>query len=170
MQGRTTTIAYEPVKLQGKHFLTLYVSAQHNLASNVAMAITQQKNLSTIIIIAIGLVALGAAYMVLNWNRKLEATVDARTEELRRANEQLKYRDEMQSEFINVAAHELRTPIQPILGIADVLKSKIRDREQVELLDVILRNVKRFQRLSQETNQKAFQTGGGVNDTSNNIR
>ena len=60
MQGRTTTIAYEPVKLQGKHFLTLYVSAQHNLASNVAMAITQQKNLSTIIIIAIGLVALGA--------------------------------------------------------------------------------------------------------------
>ena len=150
MQGRTTTIAYEPVTLQGKHFLTLYVSAQHNLASNVAMAITQQKNLSTIIIIAIGLVALGAAYLVLNWNRKLEATVDARTEELRRANEQLKYRDKMQSEFINVAAHELRTPIQPILGLADILRSKIRDREQVELLDVILRNVKRFQRLSQD--------------------
>ena len=150
MQGRITTIAYEPVTLQGKHFLTLYVSAQHNLASNVAMAITQQKNLSTIIIIAIGLVALGAAYLVLNWNRKLEATVDARTEELRRANEQLKNRDQMQSEFINVAAHELRTPIQPILGLANVLRSKIRDREQVELLDVILRNVKRFQRLSQD--------------------
>ena len=150
MQGRTTTIAYEPVTLQGKHFLTLYVIAQHNLASSVAMAITQQKNLNTIIIIAIGLVALSAAYLVLNWNRKLEATVDARTEELRRANEQLKYRDKMQSEFINVAAHELRTPIQPILALADILRSKIRDREQVELLDVILRNVKRFQRLSQD--------------------
>ena len=150
MQGRTTTIAYEPVTLQGKHFLTLYVIAQHNLASSVAMAITQQKNLNTIIIIAIGLAALGAAYLVLNWNRKLEATVDARTEELRRANEQLKYRDKMQSEFINVAAHELRTPIQPILALADILRSKIRDREQVELLDVILRNVKRFQRLSQD--------------------
>ena len=108
------------------------------------MAITQQKNLSTIIIIAIGLVALGAAYLVLNWNRKLEATVDARTEELRRANEQLKIRDQMQSEFINVAAHELLTPIRQILGLANVLRSKIRDREQVELLDVILRNVKRF--------------------------
>jgi signal transduction histidine kinase len=150
MQGRTTTIAYEPVTLQGNHFLTLYVIAQHNLASNVAMAITQQKNLSTIIIIAIGLAALGASYLVLNWNRKLETTVDARTEELRRANEQLKYRDKMQSEFINVAAHELRTPIQPILALADILRSKIRDREQVELLDVILRNVKRFQRLSQD--------------------
>ena len=76
--------------------------------------------------------------------------MDARTEELRRANEQLKYRDKMQSEFINVAAHELRTPIQPILALADILRSKIRDREQVELLDVILRNVKRFQRLSQD--------------------
>ncbi|MGB8188360.1 MAG: sensor histidine kinase [Nitrososphaeraceae archaeon] len=150
MQDRTTTIAYEPVTLQGKHFLTLYVIAQHNLASSVAMAITQQKNLNTIIIIAIGLAALSAAYLVLNWNRKLEATVDARTEELRRANEQLKYRDKMQSEFINVAAHELRTPIQPILALADILRSKIRDGEQVELLDVILRNVKRFQRLSQD--------------------
>ena len=150
MQDRTTTIAYEPVTLQGKHFLTLYVIAQHNLASSVAMAITQQKNLNTIIIIAIGLAAIGAAYLVLNWNRKLETTVDARTEELRRANEQLKYRDKMQSEFINVAAHELRTPIQPILALADILRSKIRDREQVELLDVILRNVKRFQRLSQD--------------------
>ena len=45
---------------------------------------------------------------------------------------------------------ELRTPIQPILALADILRSKIRDREQVELLDVILRNVKRFQRLSQD--------------------
>jgi signal transduction histidine kinase len=148
--GKTNTIAYEPVTLQGKHFLTLYVVAPHNLASNVAIAIEQQKNLSTIIIMAIGIVALGGAYIVLNWNKKLETTVNARTEELRRANEQLKYRDQMQKEFINVAAHELRTPIQPILGLADVLRSKIKDREQVELLDVILRNVKRFQRLSQD--------------------
>ena len=150
MSGKTYTIAYEPVILQGKHFLTLYLNAPHNLASNVAMAIAQQKNLSTIIIIAIGLVALCGAYLVLNWNKKLEATVNARTEELRRANEQLKYRDEMQREFINVAAHELCTPIQPILGLADILRSKIKDKEQVELLDVILRNVKRFQRLSQD--------------------
>jgi len=31
--------------------------------------------------------------------------------------EKLKEADEMKSEFINVAAHELRTPIQPLLGI-----------------------------------------------------
>ena len=65
MSGKTNTIAYEPVSLQGKHFLTLYLSTPHNLASNVAMAIAQQKNLSTIITIAIGLVALCGAYLVL---------------------------------------------------------------------------------------------------------
>ena len=60
MSGKTYTIAYEPVILQGKQFLTLYLNAPHNLASNVALAIAQQKNLSTIIIITIGLVAVGA--------------------------------------------------------------------------------------------------------------
>ena len=147
-QGKINTLAFEPVTLQGKHFLTLYISAPHNLASTVAMAISQQKNLSTIIIIAIGIVALGAAFLVLNWNKKLEGTVNARTAELRRANEQLKNHDQMQKEFINVAAHELRTPIQPVLALSDILRSKIKDKEQVELLDVILRNVKRLQRFS----------------------
>ena len=150
IQGKTHTIAYEPVTLEGKHFLTLYVDVSHNLASSVATAIAQQKNLNTIIILAIGIVAFVAAFLVLNWNKKLEGTVNARTEDLRRANEQLKNRDEMQTEFINVAAHELRTPIQPILGLTDVLRSEIKDKRQIELLDIILRNVKRFQRLSQD--------------------
>ena len=147
-QGKINTLAFEPITLQGKHFLTIYISAPHNLASKVAIAIAQQKNLNTIIIIAIGIVALGAAFLVLNWNKKLEGTVNARTAELRRANEQLKNHDQMQKEFINVAAHELRTPIQPVLALSDILRSKIKDKEQVELLDVILRNVKRLQRLS----------------------
>jgi signal transduction histidine kinase len=148
-QGKINTLAFEPITIHGIHFLTLYISSPHNLASKVAMAIAQQKNLSTIIIIAIGIVALGAAFFVLNWNKKLEGTVNARTAELRSANEQLKNHDQMQKEFINVAAHELRTPIQPVLALSDILRSKIKDKEQVELLDVILRNVKRLQRLSQ---------------------
>ena len=32
-------------------------------------------------------------------------------------NEQLKVSDKMQSEFINIAAHELRTSIQSVLGV-----------------------------------------------------
>ena len=30
-----------------------------------------------------------------------------------------------QQEFINIAAHELRTPIQPIIGLSEVLRPKL---------------------------------------------
>jgi signal transduction histidine kinase len=57
----------------------------------------------------------------------------------------------MQKEFINVAAHELRTPVQPILGLSEVLLSKKGDIEQYrELLDAIKRNAKRLQRLTED--------------------
>jgi two-component system sensor histidine kinase VicK len=65
--------------------------------------------------------------------------------------EQLKIHDKMQREFINVAAHELRTPIQPILGLADILRSKELDGgQEAEYLDVIIRNAKRLQRLTED--------------------
>ena len=67
---------------------------------------------------------------------------------LQNVNEQLRQHDKIQKEFINTAAHELRTPIQPILGLTDVLRDYISDSHQVKLLDVIMRNAKRLQRLS----------------------
>ena len=66
------------------------------------------------------------------------------------ANERLKVNDKMQKEFINVAAHELRTPIQPILGLTEILRFRIKDREQLELLDVTIRNARRLQRLTED--------------------
>jgi signal transduction histidine kinase len=80
-------------------------------------------------------------------NKKLES-----------ANKQLESHDKMQKDFINVAAHELRTPIQPILGLAQVLRSR-RDKdnnnskemaEEVYLLDVMIRNARRLQRLAED--------------------
>lgn len=75
--------------------------------------------------------------------------------------EKLKVHDNMQKEFINVAAHELRTPIQPILGLSEVIRSKLQeknnkkdvdveDKELNEFLDVIVRNTKRLQRLTED--------------------
>jgi two-component system sensor histidine kinase VicK len=72
-------------------------------------------------------------------------------EQLTEANEQLKVHDKMQKEFINIAAHELRTPIQPILGLAEVLSSKKGSIEQYnELIDAIIRNAIRLQRLTED--------------------
>ena len=66
--------------------------------------------------------------------------------------EQLKVHDKMQKEFMNIAAHELRTPLQPILGFAEVLrfgKQKIKGQQDL-LLDAIIRNSKRLQRLTHD--------------------
>jgi signal transduction histidine kinase len=71
-------------------------------------------------------------------------------EQLEAANEQLKVHDKMQKEFINVASHELRTPIQPILSLSEVLYAKIKDTGQRQLLDTITRNAKRLQRLTDD--------------------
>ena len=73
-------------------------------------------------------------------------------------NERMKINSNMQKEFINVAAHELRAPIQPILGLAEVLRDKKQQhdngiQEQVEskedLLNVIIRNAKRLRLLTE---------------------
>jgi signal transduction histidine kinase len=62
----------------------------------------------------------------------------------------IKMHDIMQKEFINIAAHELRTPIQPILGLTELLRSQIIDVKQRELLDITIRNAKRLQRLTED--------------------
>jgi two-component system, OmpR family, sensor histidine kinase VicK len=71
-------------------------------------------------------------------------------EELAAANAKLKESDRIQKEFINVAAHELRTPIQPILGLSEVLQSRIKNKDECDLIDVITRNAKRLHRLTED--------------------
>ena len=46
------------------------------------------------------------------------------TRKLEAANEELKTKDQLKNEFINIAAHELRAPIQPILGLAELLRRR----------------------------------------------
>jgi signal transduction histidine kinase len=87
--------------------------------------------------------------------------------ELRKLNEQLEQKDQLKDEFINIAAHELRAPIQPIVSLSDVVRSRrlrsISTRSSPEIvetkggsedgddvfLDIIARNAKRLQSLSE---------------------
>jgi signal transduction histidine kinase len=87
---------------------------------------------------------------IVSANKHLNRLVKERTKELEIANEQLRIQEKMQKEFINIAAHELRTPIQPILGLSQYLSSKlVKDTEHHQLLDIIVRNAKRLQRLTE---------------------
>ena len=70
--------------------------------------------------------------------------------------EELLVRSMAQKEFINIAAHELRNPIQPILGLSDVLlhsdifldSGKKNEIKQKEIIEIIARNARRLQRLT----------------------
>ncbi|MDQ6724287.1 MAG: sensor histidine kinase [Thermoproteota archaeon] len=101
---------------------------------------------------------------LIRWNSILDKEVKRRIEELEvtnnqikstnikleTINDQLKIQDKMQKEFINIAAHELRTPIQPILGLSEIVKNNIKDKELKELLDIIIRNTKRLKNLAED--------------------
>jgi two-component system, OmpR family, sensor histidine kinase VicK len=58
-------------------------------------------------------------------------------------------RDNAQREFIDIAAHELRTPIQPILGLSEVAMARNKDDNLKEILEIITKNSKRLHRLTE---------------------
>lgn len=71
-------------------------------------------------------------------------------EYIRVQNKKLEESGKMQKEFINIAAHELRTPIQPILGLSDVLIHRnIKGTENHEMAEVISRNAIKLQHLAE---------------------
>ena len=119
MGGNKTTISYQPVYIGGKYLWTLFVSAPHQLASEVGVLINNQKNFSTLMVLIIGAVSLGISFLILSWNKQLESAVNSRTAELKQANDSLKVNnkllelankklnthDKMQKEFINIAAY-----------------------------------------------------------------
>ena len=105
----------------------------------------------------------------MSWNKRLEGEVNIRTGQLKNtnmsllksnqlleeANEQLKVHDRMQKEFINIAAHELRTPIMPILGEVEIIEEDLDPKTKTvkveeEQIQLIIRNAKRLDRLASD--------------------
>ena len=63
--------------------------------------------------------------------------------------EKLKESDELQKDFIRIAVHELKNPIQPIVTLSQILRSKCTDKEDLEILNIIDRNANKLIRLFQ---------------------
>jgi signal transduction histidine kinase len=95
---------------------------------------------------------IGLALSSINYNAMLKdanRNLIEREEVISSQYEKLKQSDKMKDEFVNIAAHELRTPIQPILGLSEIMRPKVNSEDQV-YVDVIVRNAKRLQRLTEE--------------------
>lgn len=155
------------------------VTAPYNLESHVGALLEEQQHSTIYMIIALGAVAAFIVLMILRLNRRLEDLVSEKTLQLKNtnesladsnrrltranrglaasnmdledANQRLAGKEKTQREFVNIAAHELRTPITPIVVFAEMVEPE-NDEEKVtislEQLDIIKRNAKRLQKLS----------------------
>lgn len=156
-KGERLTTQY-PVNVSGEPtYFVQVITPTSTIYSNIDSILAEEwLTMFTLLAGTTAAVAVLILFLV-RWNSILGKEVKRRTEDLDRSNEQLKLaneqlrsQDKLQREFINTAAHELRTPIQPILGLSGVLSSTIKDKKQRELLDVISRNAKRLQRLAED--------------------
>jgi signal transduction histidine kinase len=155
LSTKMSSIVSKPITNNGKKFWTIYVISPHDLTNTVNSLFKQQNNFSTLMIIAIGLIAFGIAWIIISWNKGLESIINSRTLELKKANnylisinEQLKIHDKMQNEFINIASHEMKTPTQSILLHSSLLFDQPELRE--ESIEAIRRSAIRLQRLTSD--------------------
>ena len=96
---------------------------------------------------------------LIRWSNNLDTEVKNRTRELESAYEQLKGQERMQQDFINIAAHELRTPTQSIVGYSELLQRDynlinegINDgsRSTQDSLEALRRNAIRLKNLTND--------------------
>jgi two-component system sensor histidine kinase VicK len=71
-------------------------------------------------------------------------------EQLKDAYQKVEATNAMQREFINVAAHELRTPIQAVLGYAELLLEEETDDRKKQALMAITQNSGRLRKLASD--------------------
>ena len=135
-ENTNTTIAYESVwgpRISNNDYNyrigTLFITVPNTLAEDVTSLVKNQTFTNFTIIGIIVAISMLTAILLLRWNKFLNDAVRQKTrqlnetiEKLRKANEELKSHDKMQKEFINIAAHELRTPTQGISGNLELIE------------------------------------------------
>jgi signal transduction histidine kinase len=75
-------------------------------------------------------------------------TIDAQKKKLEKTNEELKHLDALKTQFIGIASHELKNPIQPIILYAEMAKYGDVDKDQA--IEVILAQAQKLRQLSMD--------------------
>lgn len=174
-----------PVYFRGEQVMSVILSTPTSILYSQVDGILAVSSIQIFTLLAAVSAAIAVLFVFLiRWNKALDATVSQRTVELKESNEQLgkanamlseyniqlrnafeqvikankrlEENDKLQKEFINIAAHELRTPVQPMLGIADLLEEGFSKagKDTIEItkaeVDMIIRNAGRLERLSSD--------------------
>lgn len=136
------------------------------LQSNTDQSVIDGQNLLTIYIIGIAVsivvttIVIILTYSQLNLKHSqitemLQKEINKKTRQLKqsniylkKSNEDLEKNDAMQKEFINIAAHELRTPVQSIVGYLEMVKNFPENFKKY--LEPLERNSERLYRLTED--------------------
>lgn len=108
-------------------FLALYTDESTNqIETNERDSLIGQ----LLIVLTVGALAGTLGFFLNQINNDLKKEVELKTTELKKANEKLRELDKMKDEFIGIASHELKSPIQPIFGFAELAKSGGIDQKE----------------------------------------
>ena len=148
LDGKDFTVSFAPVISNGVHYFTIILILPHTLASSLDDLVTQQRNFAVMAMMIIVGSALGIFFVITYWNKGLRKVVYIQTKELQETTKKLTYHDQLQKEFIDIAAHEFRTPIQSVLGYSEMIHTSLKNFDQY--FDRIIRNAKRLEKLTED--------------------
>lgn len=100
------------------------------------------------IMVVVGVIAVSLRHFIHENNSELKKEIGSKTLELQEANKKLRDLDRMKNEFISIASHELKSPIQPIFGFAELAQSG--DIDQKEAWDGVTILAKKLQDLAND--------------------
>jgi signal transduction histidine kinase len=154
--GQRKIAAYSPLSFSGNiHSWSVLITTSSSQSDLFASVLSDQRVLTIAAIILIGVIAALFMVFILTLNRKLHQTVQkqdvqikGQLDDLQDAYERLTEQDKIKDEFINIAAHELRTPVLPIILSAEGLAEDIGTNNSK--IEIILRNAKRINKLTND--------------------
>lgn len=85
------------------------------------------------------------------FNLELERKVKERTSELLKAKEKIENLLDVKTKFVNQVAHDLRTPLTPIMALLPLIKKNVRTKDQIEKINVVLGNANYLSAIVRDT-------------------
>ena len=144
-----------PVYIRGvPTFFVFAVTPTDSLYSQIRDILAAQESETFLLLTLITISAGVFIIFLLIWTRRLDKAVEKRTQQLTSlnevlsiANQRLEEQEQAERNFLNIAAHELRTPTQAVMGYAEMLKM---NPSMTKYLDAVLNNANRLQRLVED--------------------
>ena len=147
--------AYSPVTFSGVRSWSVLIVTAYSQNETFSSILNEQRIFTAIGIILISIITAIFTTFILSINRRLEGTVQRQDsqiknqlESLEESYQRLMEQDKIKDEFINIAAHELRTPVLPIILSAEGLAEDLGTENGK--VDIILRNAKRINKLTND--------------------